>query len=152
MTNKIYRSALGKPVDMGSILTKNETVRAVGNMGVNARGDVLDKKNDAVIGRNNQVNDVYRKQIRNQIVDEPIINNITDTDVFDEEIEGLDTPLKSDENEEEVVVDNNTATEDTSNKKTGGLANAIAKARKVEQQKLKTSREKSREKTGVKKI
>lgn len=38
---KIYRSAMGKPIDIDQILLKNETVIAVGNMKVNARGDEL---------------------------------------------------------------------------------------------------------------
>lgn len=38
---KIYRSAMGKSVDIDNILLKNETVIAVGNMKVNARGDEL---------------------------------------------------------------------------------------------------------------
>jgi hypothetical protein len=45
MTNKIYKSAMGKTVDMGSLLLQNENTRAVGNMGVNARGDLLDSSN-----------------------------------------------------------------------------------------------------------
>ena len=38
---KIYRSAMGKSIDIDNILLKNETVIAVGNMKVNARGDEL---------------------------------------------------------------------------------------------------------------
>ena len=39
---KNYRSAMGKSVDMGALVAKNEHVRAVGNMSVNARGDTID--------------------------------------------------------------------------------------------------------------
>jgi hypothetical protein len=39
MTKDIYKSAKGKPVDMGALRLKNEKERAVGNMKVNARGD-----------------------------------------------------------------------------------------------------------------
>lgn len=42
MTNKLYRTAQGKQLDMGALILKNEHVRAVGNMSVNARGDVID--------------------------------------------------------------------------------------------------------------
>lgn len=42
MTNRVYRTAQGKSIDMGALILKNEHVRAVGNMGVNARGDVID--------------------------------------------------------------------------------------------------------------
>ena len=41
MTTKVYRTAKGKPVDLGALRLQNENVRAVGNMNVNARGDKL---------------------------------------------------------------------------------------------------------------
>jgi hypothetical protein len=152
MANKMYRTALGKPVDMGSIVSSNETVRAVGNMGVNARGDVINNKNTSVSSRNTQVNNQYRKQIRNQVVDAFVGTASTSSNtsvkqelVPEEVIEGLDTtPVVT----EEVTVE---ATS-TVVKKAGGLASAIAKAREVEQKKLKTPREEARGKTGVKKI
>ena len=48
MTGKIYKSAMGKPVDLGSLILENENIRAVGNMNVNARGDVLDSANQEI--------------------------------------------------------------------------------------------------------
>ena len=146
MASKMYRTALGKQVDMGSLLLQNEDVRAVGNMGVNARGDTIDKKNATVSTKAAQVNQVYRKQIRNQIIDAPI-GNIKDS-VDEDEIEGFDTPL-----EVQPVIEETTeeTTEETKTKK-GGLASAIAKAREIEQKKSLTPREESRGKNGVKKI
>jgi hypothetical protein len=58
MTSKVYRSAQGKSVDLGTIMLQNEHVRAVGNMNVNARGDKLDS--------NNQVIDTKPRQIQRQ--------------------------------------------------------------------------------------
>ena len=55
MTNKIYKTAQGQTVDLGAILLKNEHVRAVGNMNVNARGDLLDSSNRVIDQRNQQV-------------------------------------------------------------------------------------------------
>ena len=55
MTNKIYKTAQGQTVDLGALLLKNETVRAVGNMNVNARGDLLDGSNRVIDKRNQQV-------------------------------------------------------------------------------------------------
>jgi hypothetical protein len=66
MTSKVYKSAQGKMVDLGTIMLQNEHVRAVGNMKVNARGDKLDS--------NNQVIDTKPKQIQRQ-------NNQTSTNV-----------------------------------------------------------------------
>ena len=38
---RVYRSALGKEIDMDAMLAMNEEQIAVGNMRVNARGDEL---------------------------------------------------------------------------------------------------------------
>ena len=38
---RMYRTMQGRMVDIEKLRTANETVRAVGNMNVNARGDVL---------------------------------------------------------------------------------------------------------------
>jgi len=156
MSNKTYRTALGKQVDMGALLLKNENVRAVGNMGVNAKGDVINKKNETVSSKSQQVNQQYRKQIRNQIIDVPITPK-ENTIENDDEIEGFDTPLTDNIQETpEVTNEDNSQKPETppikSKKKTGGLASAIAKAREVEQKKLQTPREESRGKKGVKKI
>ena len=62
MTNKVYRSAMGKEVDLGALLLQNEQVRAVGNMNVNARGDVLDSANRVIDAKNRQVQRQYKKQ------------------------------------------------------------------------------------------
>ena len=62
MTRKVYRTAQGKMVDLGSLQLQNETVRAVGNMGVNARGDIVDSKNSSIASKNRQVAKQYQKQ------------------------------------------------------------------------------------------
>lgn len=56
MTKSIYRTAQGKSIDMGALRLKNEKVRAVGNMKVNARGDVIDDKGEIIQSRPEQVN------------------------------------------------------------------------------------------------
>lgn len=65
MTKQIHRSANGRPVDMGSLRLKNENVRAVGNMKVNARGDLVDDKNQVITPKNQQVNQAYNNQTSN---------------------------------------------------------------------------------------
>ena len=62
MTNEVYKSARGKPVDMGALRLKNEKERAVGNMNVNARGDAVDDKNQPVQSKPQQVHDQYKQQ------------------------------------------------------------------------------------------
>lgn len=67
MTKNVYRTAQGKTLDMGSLALQNENVRAVGNMNVNARGDLLDDNNRVIATRTNQINQQLNKTInRNQ--------------------------------------------------------------------------------------
>jgi len=56
-----HRSAMGKPVDMAAIRSRNEDVRAVGNMRVNARGDEIDSNNNIVTNSNRRVNQSYSR-------------------------------------------------------------------------------------------
>ena len=62
MSQKIYRSSRGTPIDLGAMRLKNENVRAVGNMGVNARGDRLDSNNQVIDSRAQQVQRQYQRQ------------------------------------------------------------------------------------------
>lgn len=66
MTNKVYKSAMGKKVDMGALMLQNEQVRAVGNMGVNAKGDVVDGSNQVIDQRNRQIQRQYNRQTTTQ--------------------------------------------------------------------------------------
>ena len=61
MTNEVYKSASGKTVDMGALRLQNEKVRAVGNMKVNARGDVIDDRGGVVNSKTAQVNRQYNR-------------------------------------------------------------------------------------------
>lgn len=63
MTKKIYRTAQGKTIDLGALILQNESVRAVGNMNVNARGDQLDSTNQSINNKNRQVQRQYRQVI-----------------------------------------------------------------------------------------
>jgi hypothetical protein len=62
MTSKVYKSAQGKSVDMGRLQLQNESVRAVGNMKVNARGDMVDDMNRVISTKAEQVNKQYKTQ------------------------------------------------------------------------------------------
>ena len=65
MTRKTYRTAQGKMVDLGALQLQNENVRAVGNMSVNARGDLVDGMNRPISSKNQQVAKQYNKQTSN---------------------------------------------------------------------------------------
>lgn len=62
MATKVYKSAMGRVVDMGALMLENENTRAVGNMNVNARGDILDSANRVVETKNKQVAKHYQRQ------------------------------------------------------------------------------------------
>lgn len=62
MTKEVYKSANGKPVDMGALRLQNEKVRAVGNMKVNARGDEINDRNQVIRSKPEQVNSQYNHQ------------------------------------------------------------------------------------------
>jgi hypothetical protein len=70
MTSKVYRTAQGKAVDLGTIMLQNEHVRAVGNMNVNARGDKLDQNNRVIETKSRQI---QRQNARTtNVSDEPV--------------------------------------------------------------------------------
>jgi hypothetical protein len=58
--SKIYRSALGRSIDIDQLRLSNEETIAVGNMKVNARGDELGAGGQVVRTRNQIMNDYYR--------------------------------------------------------------------------------------------
>lgn len=126
MTQKQYRTAQGKIVDLGALQLQNEHVRAVGNMPVNARGDLIDSNNRPIDTRNQQVARQYRKQVGN-VQDTPVYSSrqrsaATESVVTPEPVQQVQsTPV------EETV---------TTSTEAGGLAGAIARARSVKQQPL----------------
>lgn len=62
-----YRSAMGKTVDMSAIVTKNEKVRAVGNVkNLNARGDTIDSMGRIIQPATAKVNNAYAKTVGNR--------------------------------------------------------------------------------------
>lgn len=66
MTKQVYKTAQGKTIDMGSLALQNENVRAVGNMKVNARGDLLDDNNNVIRTKTQEMSQQYRQQTNNQ--------------------------------------------------------------------------------------
>lgn len=64
MAGNVYRTANGKMLDMRALMLKNENVRAVGNMKVNARGDVVDDGNKIIKTKNAQVNKQYASEVK----------------------------------------------------------------------------------------
>lgn len=141
MTKKVYRSAMGKIVDMGALLLQNESVRAVGNMGVNARGDIIDSQNRVIDNKSQQIKRQNQRKtainVNNLPPDYRPRNSAEPEDSFD------DLPEDNDEVNVEPEVSAPAAG--------AGLASAIAKARTVQQETLKPQ-SRLQQKYGVKKI
>lgn len=122
-----YRSAMGKNVDMASLRTQNERVRAVGNMRVNSRGDTIDSNGNIIQDNNKRVNEYYMKAVMNrsvrgespvlpgrsqptkQVVEQATPPQVPEADVempqlteeerlFEQEDEDLELPIKSKKN------------------------------------------------------
>ena len=64
MANNVYRTANGKMLDMRSLVLKNEKERAVGNMKVNARGDIIDDSNKVMVAKPQQVHKKYSQEVQ----------------------------------------------------------------------------------------
>ena len=147
MTRKIYRSAMGKPVDLGALFLQNEHVRAVGNMNVNARGDVLDSANRVVEPKNRQVQRKYRRQTNvsggavttGTIAAKQAAEMATKVDPSDQFADLIDEPQEPVLGQEKVAVEPTTAAP------RGGLAAAIARSREVKQELEKTARQRAQE-------
>jgi hypothetical protein len=128
MTQKQYRTAQGKVVDLGALQLQNEHVRAVGNMPVNARGDLIDSQNRPIDTRNQQVARQYRKQV----------SNVQDTPVYSSRQRAAAQAAPAPEPAAEPAAPA-PAVETQSTEAAGGLAGAIARARSVKQEPMTPS-------------
>ena len=92
-----HRSAMGKSVDMGALMKKNEHVRAVGNAGVNARGDTIDSMGRITRPVTDKVNAAYSKTVGNRSAQPrapaPQVDAIKPPPP---QVEPVSTPIKSD--------------------------------------------------------
>jgi hypothetical protein len=147
MSRKIYKSAQGKTVDLGALLLQNESVRAVGNMNVNARGDTVDGTNRVIDQKNRQVQRQYRKQTTvasNNMP--PTTSNCAARQVQQSTVEAVTQESLSDSIsavEEKILTSGQIPR--------GGLAAAIARSREVKQDLEKTPRQLAQE-TSLRKI
>ena len=182
MAGKMYRSSQGKSIDLGSLLLQNENVRAVGNMGVNARGDVINNRGKSIDSRVNQKKRQYNKQIgpqdvvpsesktklaaavADEVVVDPVVvqpkktitkkpkaskTKVTKPKVATKEkVKSADVDI-NDLNNIELNLEK---AEETKSKPMGGLADAIARAKRIKQEAIVPPKERAKQAEGVKKI
>lgn len=65
---RVYKTAMGQSLDMSILRAKNERERAVGNMNVNARGDIIDSNNQVINDNNKRINQMYQKTMNSEAV------------------------------------------------------------------------------------
>ena len=154
MTKKQYRSAMGKTVDMGSLLLQNESVRAVGNMGVNARGDVVNSNNKVIEKKSRQVQRHNRRTTN--VSNTPVTTSTTA--LKKSRAEEL-SPVVSEDTFADLPEDNDVIAETVATESPvvtatplGGLAGAIARSRTVQQELEKTPQQLARQTPGVRKL
>ena len=155
MTSKVYKSAQGKSVDLGTIILQNEHVRAVGNMHVNARGDRLDNENRVIETKPRQI---QRQNARTTNVSDIPVQSSTmrvrkekASMVDAEQTVTLDPPDMP--SPTPVALQHPPAQNEAVSGKipTGGLAAAIARNREVKQELEKTRRQ-QQQAQGLKRI
>jgi hypothetical protein len=152
MTRKVYKTAQGKAIDLGSLLLQNEAVRAVGNMNVNARGDLLDSGDKVIDRKNRQI----QRQHNRQTVSAPAATVHTSTRAAKQARQEVPADESAvDPFIEDLVVNNEAEpvapiVNDTGAPQ-GGLAAAIARSRAIKQELEKTPRQRAQE-AGLKKI
>ena len=57
---KTVKTARGRTLDMGTLAAKNETTRAVSNLNMNARGDIIDNRGNVEILREKIQKEFYK--------------------------------------------------------------------------------------------
>ena len=174
---KVYRTANGGKVDLGSLLLSQENTRSVGNMGVNARGDKINSHNEVIETRNEIIQKQYNKAHSSTVEEAPIptsakhaeeiagkVSKVKKTTAtkkpkpkakakeVKEEILPVASEEKITEPIEPMVKQEDVMSIPKSSVPQGGLAAAIAKAKQIKEEENKTPRQQEQEKKGVTKL
>ena len=60
---KRVKTAKGRMLDMSALAAKNETTRAVSNLPLNARGDIIDNRGNVEVSRENISKEYYKDNV-----------------------------------------------------------------------------------------
>lgn len=63
----VHKTAMGKAVDMSALTSQHEKTRAVGNMNVNARGDIVDSHNRVIQDNTQRVKTTYNNSVSDHL-------------------------------------------------------------------------------------
>jgi hypothetical protein len=129
MSKKTYRTAQGRVVDLGAMMVQNESVRAVGNMSVNARGDIIDNQDRVLATRGEQVNRNLNRQTNANPGPVPSSNRVPETPKLSE-AEQLELDKKQRQAKREAMA-RGEKVEMRGDAPTQGLAAAMARAEKL---------------------
>jgi len=122
--SRTYRTASGKIVNIDNLILANEDTIAVGNMGVNARGDELGPGGVIATSRNQNMSDYYKL---NTEVSQPGTGKPADKPTLAAEL----TPEELAFEQEEPILDMNPGK--TKPQLRGSLADSVAKEAVVTQ-------------------
>jgi len=122
--SRTYRTASGKIVNIDNLILANEDTIAVGNMGVNARGDELGPGGVVATSRNQNMSDYYKL---NTEVSQPGTGKPADKPALAAEL----TPEELAFEQEEPILDMNPGK--TKPQLRGSLADSVAKEAVVTQ-------------------
>jgi hypothetical protein len=137
---RVYKTARGKSLDMDKIKLTNETATAVGNMRVNARGDLIGAGGQIAQGRNQIMDQVYAVPAPMYSPNDPSVmaeqQSIIEASKA-KELHDLATNLVVPSNPESVTTP---AEETPTTTARGSLAGSLGKAVSVNQQPLSDPR------------
>jgi hypothetical protein len=156
MAKKIYKTARGAEINIDSLRLQNETVIAVGNMKVNARGDELGAGGQIVRTRNQVLRDRDRLHTMVPTAD-PVYETLADALAAQEELDSQDPANLDNRASSEPVAETSepeaqeeapepTEVEPTQSVR-GSLASAVTK-----QTTVKTTPVRNTKQTGLKRI
>ena len=146
---------------MGALRLRNEQVRAVGNMGVNARGDRIDSKGNIIDPKNHQLERRIQRQTNVQELPipqktvapkEPVVDLSEFPDLPDEDEQFFEPPapvapiVEPDPVPVAAPAPVETPPKEVIDDPNGGLAAAIARAKTVKQELEKTARQQQQSK------
>lgn len=119
---KSVKTARGRTIDMAAMVAKNETTRAVSNLNMNARGDIIDSRGNVEIPKEKVSKEYYKNNVPNADTKEISIKDPVDEDnkveVSDEPKEVSRKERKRDDGTTYYEVEYSDGSMDTIEKKT----------------------------------